>query len=498
MRRLVPRPVLFAILAASWLHPAGVIAQAPEGEVEPPPPEVTSPSPLEARIAQLEERDRARDQALNEALSRVDQLERDLNAARDAADEEEEVDEEAPTGPTVRPLASLFTRLEHREGYMALGAGNPGCFPGANDGDCLRYRAEAGLAIGDLRVADEVVAAVRFRPQVSGFWSFGTPPSSGGVVHPALGLYEGNLILQLGDAVRIDAGRIVLNYGDQMVIGALRWHPAGRSFDGARMHVQPTANGWWVDLFWTMLNEGGAGGHGFGDRYFYGAYAALGPLLGEGVQLDAYALGRQQNDSVDPTSGAQVDWSLLVHLGARFRYRVEIVDLRLEGGFQTGRQGQPVGTDAATIIAGHVDGEVGLNLLDDRVRLAAHGFFASGDNPSTAEVEAYDQLFPTAHAFLGWSDVMGARTNVAGGAFHVAGKPLPQLTLSLDVFVFTRPENAGDAYAGTEGDVQVLWLPGAGFRVRGMYALFFPNEGLWGTTDQPVHYIEAEVGFELN
>lgn len=504
MRRLVPRQVLLATVAASWICPVAAIAQPPGEEVpaeDEVAPDTPVPSPLEARLAELEARDRARERALDEALGRVDQLERDLNAARDAAAAEEAEEEEAaetPSGPTIRPLASLFTRLEHREGYMALGAGNPGCWPGANDGDCLRYRAEAGLHIGNLRIGDDVVAAVQFRPQVAGYWSFGAPPTSGGVLNPALGLYEGNLVLQLGDAVKIDAGRIVLNYGDQVVIGSLRWHPAGRSFDGARMRIQPQADGWWVDLFWTMLNEGGPGGQGFGDRYFYGAYAALGPLLGAGVTLDAYALGRQQNDSIDAASGAQIDWSLLVHLGGRFRYRIEVIDLRLEGGFQTGRQGQPMGTDPATILAGHIDGEVGLNLLDDMVRLAAHGFFASGDNPSTPEVEAYDQLFPTTHAFLGWSDVMGARSNVAGGAFHVLGKPIPQLSLSLDVFVFARPENGGEAYAGSEGDVQVLWLPGGGFRVRGMYALFFPNQGLWGTTDQPVHYIEAEVGFELN
>ena len=123
---------------------------------------------------------------------------------------------------------------------------------------------------------------------------------------------------------------------------------------------------------------------------------------------------------------------------------------------------------------------------------------ACSDDPTTAEVEAYDQLFPTAHAFLGLSDVMGARTNVAGGALHVLGKPIPELRLGLDVFVFARPETGGlDAYAGTEGDVNVIWLPGAGLRVRGLYALYLPNQGFWSTTSDPVHYIEVELGYEL-
>lgn len=509
MKGSVRGHLLVAIAAICFAHSMAT-AQPPEHEApleeeavpDTPPP----PDPMEERLARLEARDQAREEALAAAQARVDDLERQLTEARaaeEAEDAEEaaaEAAEEAPSGPTIRPLASLFTRFEHRGGYAALGAPNPGCWGGPTDGDCLRYRAEAGLAIGDLRVADEVVAGVRFRPQVAGYWSFGAPATSGGVLHPSLALYEGNLILRLGEAVTIDAGRIVLNYGDQMVIGSLRWHPAGRSFDGARMRIQPDADGYWIDLFWTMLDEGGPGGLGQGDAYFYGGYAGLGPLLGGGAVLDVYALARQRNDSVDATTGVQTEWSLLAHVGGRFRHRVDVVDFRLEGGLQLGRAGQVAGTDPAAILAGHVDGEVGVNLLDDMVRLGAHGFFASGDDPGTAELEAYDQLYPTAHAFLGWSDVMGARTNVAGGALHVLGKPIPQLQLSLDVFFFARPEvmTGVDAFTGGEGDVQVLWLPGAGFRVRGMYALFVPNQGFWTTSDEPVHYVEVEIGYELN
>ncbi|MFK7986949.1 MAG: hypothetical protein AB8I08_13070 [Sandaracinaceae bacterium] len=149
---------------------------------------------LEARLSRLEEREQADDAELAAALERVETLEAELASHRAEAESvpeppaEPEPEPEPASGPTVRPLASLFTRFEHREGYEALNAGNPGCFPGANDGDCLRYRAEVGLMISDLRVADEVVAAVRFRPQVAGFYSFGG--TSGGVSQPALGLYE--------------------------------------------------------------------------------------------------------------------------------------------------------------------------------------------------------------------------------------------------------------------------------------------------------------------
>lgn len=496
------------VIAASLLVIASSLARAQlddDAGVPPPPADVgrAADDDLERRIRQLEARDEERERELEEARVRIQRLEADNTAASEEAEARTEAEEEDPATrsgePTVRPLASMFTRFEHRQGYAAIGAGNPGCFPGPNDGDCLRYRARAGFEIGNLRIADELVAAVRFRPQVAGFWSFGTPTTSGGVSHPAVGLYEGSLGLQIADVARLELGRLVLNYGDERVIGALAWHPAARAFDGTRLRVQPDEHGYWIDFFWTMLQEGGPGDFGVADTYFYGVYAALGPTIGRGVALDAYALGLQANDRIDPTTGSQLDWSLRIHLGGRFRYRIDVVDLRAEAGLQVGRQGAAAGLDAAPVVAGHVDAEVGVNLLGDRLRFGAQGFFASGDDPTTNAQEAYQQLFPTAHAFLGLTDVMGARSNAAGGSLNVAGKPIPQLRLSLDWHLFVRPEAGGvDNYAGTEGDLHVIWTPGAGFRVRAMYGLFVPNEGPFGPSPDPVHYIEVEVGYQLD
>ena len=443
---------------------------------------------LEARLAELEQRDAARQQELDATRQRLDELER--ARAEEAIEETAEaVADAANTDPTLRPLASMFTRFEHREGYAMLGAGNPGCFPGANDGDCLRYRARLGLEVGNLRIADGVVGAVRFQPQAVGFWS-----PSGGLAHPNLELYEGSLVLALGDMVRLEVGRFPMVYGEHLVIGSLGWHPSARSFDGARLRLQPEENGWWIDFFWTMINEGGPGSFGDGDQYFYGVYAALGPLLGQGFALDVYGLARQENDRPDPFGGI-MDWSLRVHLGGRFRYRIGLLDLRVETGMQIGRQGMSRPLDAELIIAGHFDGEVGLNFLDDHLRIWGVGFFASGDDPSTPELEGYDHLFPTAHKFLGLSDVIGPRNNIYGGSFGISGRPIDQLTLRADGFIFGRPQVTilADNYVGFEGDLQVIWNPGAGLTLRGLYAFFVPN----APTDA-VHYIEVQFGYQLN
>ncbi len=480
---------------------------------------------LANRVRELEARDEAREQRMNAALERVAQLERDaIQAAAHAAEEQAAADaaaaaeaeadaaepEEESSFPEIRPLASMVTRFERREGYTQLGRRAPGCVPG--DSDCLRYRARVGIEIPNLRVSDDVIALVRFLPQVTGNWAGDTAaPTSGGTNVPTVGMYEGFLSLNIAQTVRVDIGRFSMAYGEHLIIGTLGWHPAARSFDGARMRIQPDEDGIWVDAFWTLVREGGLDTFGDFDRSFYGLYAGLGSAIGEGVELDVYALGLQENNSVDMV-GAQVPWTLRVILGSRFRYRVGMVDMRAEGALQTGRQGRP-GADPSLILAGNIDAEIGLNFADNRFRVGVEGVFASGDDPTTDNNEANANLFPTGHAWLGLMDVTGARTNIGSGVLHLMAKPHPQLVIKLDTHIFMRPEAAAgvggtvDNFLGGEGDLNIIWTPGAGFRVRGLYGLFIPNGGYtpnnpsrdtWGPGTDPVHYIEVELSYTLN
>ena len=120
--------------------------------------------------------------------------------------------------------------------------------------------------------------------------------------------------------------------------------------------------------------------------------------------------------------------------------------------------------------------------------------------------EGYDALFPTGHAFLGLTDVMGNRNNVASGAFHFMVRPVDQLTINLDWHVFGVPERGAvvSNFAGQEGNLGVLWTPWPGFRTRAMYGVFLPETAGWRQpgglapyTTSPVHFLEVEIGFVL-
>jgi hypothetical protein len=106
--------------------------------------------------------------------------------------------------------------------------------------------------------------------------------------------------------------------------------------------------------------------------------------------------------------------------GIRVKQRISAVDYRVEAGVQTGHRPR-LGLERQTALAYQGDAEAGVNLLDDRLRFALEGLYATGDDPDTADrAEGWDQLYPTAHKFLGRADIIGPRTNVASGTFDLS------------------------------------------------------------------------------
>lgn len=395
----------------------------------------------------------------------------------------EETDEAVPLGVT----ASFFVRYDLREGYDEVGL---------SDLDFVRYRTRFGLTAGPLDVGSDVGLALRFVPQASGIWHVG-----GDTLEDAeLGLHEGLMILSM-PSWRLDAGRFEMVYGEHLVIGNVGWHQTGRSFDGLRLHVQPDEDDVWVDGFATLIGEGflTAGDSSFaaGDTYFAGVYAGLGSLVAPGFALDSYALllatpGETVLVGDPPIRGTQ-DGSTRVTLGSRVKNRTGLVDYRLEAGIQLGDAGGD-----RRILAWQGDLEVGVSLFEDRFRVGLEGLYASGDDPDTTDVdEAWNQLFPTAHKWLGYADVIGPRTNVAGAVLHLAFAPTPTLRLYADGHLFVRPEDTTveAGFAGVEGDVGGAYAIGEGLAVRTSYSLFLPDEDRYGTSD-PVHFWELELRYD--
>jgi hypothetical protein len=374
------------------------------------------------------------------------------------------------------------------------------------------YRARFGLTTAPMNVGGGVETLLQFTPQASG-WLGETDT----IVDYNLGLYEGYLRIQdSASRVQFDIGRFRMDYGDALVIGDLGWHQTGRAFEGMRARWALGAG--WIDTFFTQVDEGRplSDAFGAGDRYFYGAYAGLGPLVTEGLALDVYGLGRSSPTTVGVVNSANpttqtptVKSATDLTLGARAKQKVDAFDYRVEAGFQFGSRpaaatmSVPTGTeppelDAVTVLAYQVDAEAGFSAGGLRAGIGA--LVASGDDPTTAKNEGYDQLYPTGHKFLGLSDIFGARTNVFSLNGSLAYKVGSSLTLMAQPHVFwtmQTPAPGVEDYTGTEVDMHAIYLLGQGLMLRGMYGLFSSSSDGPYRDDGPAHYLEVELSFVL-
>ncbi len=446
----------------------------------------------------------------------------------------------APSGWLPVITGSYFTRYELRSGYDDLGVATPTYRQRFIDGDAFYYRLRFGIGTGMLDVGRGLKVGLQFTPQATGVFGNLGPNT---IADAALGLHEGYARVQ-GTYARFDAGRFEMNYGDALVIGNLDWNEVARSFDGMRAHIASSPNSAWLDLFATVIREGrldipGRGttldqsnGIGLGDIYFTGAYAALGPAIMKGLDLDAYALVRGWATAKDLRATAanvnstyRRDGATELTLGTRAKQKIGAFDYRVEGGLQTGTRpgAAPAATTPAPIptvknanvLAGQIDLELGVSAPNERFRASVEGVYASGDDPKSKKNEGWDELYPTSHKWLGLSDAFVQngvkRTNVLSAILHLTAVPLPNLTLQADGHLFARPQpltvGGKDGVAGGEVDIGAVYVLAKGLKTRALYAVFVPTDRLYtdmlpatgynrGGPD-PVHFCEVELRYDL-
>jgi Alginate export len=429
----------------------------------------------------------------------------------------------APWSPVY--TGSYVTRYESRRGYddLNLSAGRERF----SEGDAVFYRLRLGLGTGLFEIGRGLRLGLQFTPQATGTFGDNGPNT---LVDARLGLHEGYARVQ-GKRVRFDAGRYEMRYGDALMIGNNDWNELGRSFDGVRAHIASDPDSAWFDVFASVIDEGRPDFRGAadGDLYFLGAYGALGPSLRAGLELDLYLLsrvwGRSRHEAADGVGGYRRQSAAELTFGTRSKARFGDFDYRVEAGVQTGSRAgvAPVANtvtesvERVDVLAYQGDLELGLWLLQDRVRLALEGLYASGAKPGSGgrSSHGWADLFPSAHKWLGLSDAFTQdgmkRTNVASGVLHLSATPCEALLFQLDGHVFARPQAqlvGGDrGLAGGELDAGVEYMIANGLRVRALYGVFVADANLYrdripasvtGRDPEPVQYFEAELRYDLS
>lgn len=247
-------------------------------------------------------------------------------------------------------------------------------------------------------------------------------------------LHQGYLDLNKigGSIVSLRLGRQELAYGDERLVGAFGWSNIGRSFDAGKVRLA-----WdkvWVDGF-VAWNERAAGNEYFGG--VYGSWAAR-----PNMTLDVYSLLLRDNDG-DGVAG--VTGLTLETLGVRLAGTCldKRIDYNVESAVQVGK----THPNNHLAYAGHAAAGYTFDAAW-KPRLGLEYNMASGDDPGTAKVERFNNLFPTNHDKYGYIDFASWR-NLHDVVASAGIKPIEGLLVKLDYHLLFLPEVTDGLYRAT-------------------------------------------------
>ncbi len=315
------------------------------------------------------------------------------------------------------------------------------------------------------------------------------------------------LYLEIGDGkafpLSLKAGRQVLLYGDQRLIGPLDWNNISRTFDAAKLRYTGR-DGLWVDAFISSVVNIDRYGMDDSDKdsLLSGLYAHI-PTLG--IQdTELYALYFDDENRNDHFLTLGTHWKSLPDKLGPWDYEAEFA-------VQSGTAG---GLDL-TSLASYVEGGYTFQHAW-KPRLGLEYSYGSGDgNAADGEQGAFQNLFPTNHPHYGYMDVF-SWSNLHNVALHLSTKPVPKLTASLDYHLFWLA-NTNDAlrranatttvrsispgasnFAGSELDLLVTYAPSTHVKLTFGYSHLFAGSYLSDTgsaSDADFVYVMTSLSF---
>ncbi|CAN5447103.1 alginate export family protein [soil metagenome] len=263
-----------------------------------------------------------------------------------------------------------------------------------------------------------------------------------------------------GDSLTFRVGRRELAYATQRVIGPSDWGNARRTFDGVKVSLvtgQNTLDAFWVrpvDIEKEEFNNGD------GRISFAGLFDTLvlpGLIApGDKRRVDTYALALNRTNARfaqnAASSAAALDEDRYT-IGARFSSAPKPFDFEIESAYQFGQFGD--GDISAWMIAT----EAGFTIASQPFspRLVVGFDYASGDrDPANPDLQTYNQLFPTTHAFFGQADVIGRQNIIdAHGGVELQllenARYAKKLSLRADQHFFWRADTSDALYATNAG-----------------------------------------------
>lgn len=284
----------------------------------------------------------------------------------------------------------------------------------------------------------------------------------------------------------LKAGRQVLSYGDERLVGGFDWSNVARVFDALKLVYTPHP---WIqlDLFASRAVRVEK------DRFdstphsdnFYGIYASVKPFYDH--VLDTFLFIRHNRDTSLPGEKAGARDGLKEYtFGNRLKGKKRGFDYGTEYAIQLGSRAH----DDIQAWAFHQDLGYTFAKAPWTPRIYGEYNHASGDrDPSNGKFQTFDNLFPTNHNKYGYIDFVSLK-NINDFMVGAGVKPHARLTLSSDFhwFVLDAKEsawfNAGGAvfraananaspHLGNELDLLATYKLTEHLSVLGGYSRFF-------------------------
>ncbi|HWB13385.1 MAG TPA: alginate export family protein [Pirellulales bacterium] len=296
--------------------------------------------------------------------------------------------------------------------------------------------------------------------------------------------------LRLVDAERGElwgrVGRQELAYGNERLVSPAEWNNVLRTFDGAKLYWR--GKNWDIDGFWTrpvafgiLTEPPRQPDHLDMTQNLYGLYSTYKPpaepsevaeeaerpqrRMNVKQTFDFYYLGLNVYGA--PISPAYPVDANFQTMGTRWQGRRENLLWEFEGAYQFGTYGSQLQSAGMTVTG------LGYEFAERRrkPRVWLYYDWASGDaNPSNGRHGTFNQLFPWAHRYLGWMDLVG-RENIRDLNLQFTLSPWEKTNFTLWYHVFhlaqsrdalynafgtpirISPTGAAGAYVGQELDL---------------------------------------------
>lgn len=249
------------------------------------------------------------------------------------------------------------------------------------------------------------------------------------------------------------AGRQELLFGAQRLISPLDWGNTRRSFDGFSSGYGKAD--WKVDAFvtWPTAVKPNKLDATDDSLRFSGVYASKGTP--KTAVVDVYALNLREKQ------GAVFNFDIWT-VGARAAGKKGPFGWEAEGGYQFGDHDQE-GRQRAGFLA--LAGSYAMPQLPWQPSLHAGFDWAQGDKDGTdGKRQTFNQLFPLAHAYLGFMDLV-ARQNIQAVHVRAEAKPMPKLGLQVTGFNFRLDSRTDALYNAGGGGIRRDATGAAGSRV---------------------------------